>query len=99
MKVLTNQCPICRKSFSNIQGARQHVRRSRGGHCPVKAGGTLTHLYEVKPLRIVRCPFCEVHFPDLESYYEHLLACEREYVSCCDSSFAVNDSSDSSPSN
>jgi hypothetical protein len=68
--VLTNQCPFCRKAFSTLQKARDHVSRQIDGRCRWKKP-YLTGYVVAKPADM-SCPLCFTAFESLDGFYDHL---------------------------
>ncbi|CAE8582841.1 unnamed protein product [Polarella glacialis] len=75
LRVVANQCPFCKKTFSTLYTARQHVRKKKNSRCPKGGGSALSGTYPLVVPRIISCLFCKFSFDSIVEYNKHLAQC------------------------
>ena len=70
--IVSNQCPWCKRLFSDIPATKAHAqRRQRLGGCPVTRGRQQMMLQLIFPARL-NCQICEYVAATFDSLQEHM---------------------------
>lgn len=73
--VITNECPLCQRTFAKPAQAARHCQNAvSAGHCPKNGGHAMAGLTLLEPISRPICRVCGSICPTYEAYRRHVLS-------------------------